>query len=164
MLLMFIIISMKSIVMIYLYLLNIVTLGGLFNLSEINDFMSNISSFNIYFNGQIKSVEENENFEMIMGELEDIFLQSHEMPAFGVAIDDEVRKELNLGLWLEIVYNNSYTHNEMMFQKLLIKIEKDSTGFNMIRYYDDKYDGRCFYIDLLDDDLSQLYLILENII
>ena len=46
---------------------------------------------------------------------------------------------------------------EMLFSKLLINVNKDWTGFNIIRYYNGCYDGRCYYVDLIDANMENLY-------
>ena len=81
---------------------------------------------------------------------------AREMPAFGVALDEETRVAMETGLWVELVYNNTQEYNEMPFDTLLIQVEKAYSGFNIIRKYKGKYDGRCFYLSL-DGDMSALY-------
>ncbi len=81
---------------------------------------------------------------------------AREMPAFGVSLDRDTREALETGLWLELVYNTTQEYNEMPFDTLLIKVEKDYSGFNIIRKHKGKYDGRCFYLSL-DGDMGVLY-------
>ena len=70
------------------------------------------------------------------------------MPAFGVSLNDETIQAKQTGVWIELFYETTCLNNEMPFDSLLIQVEPENTGFNVIRKYDDKYDGRCFYIDL----------------
>ena len=81
---------------------------------------------------------------------------SHEMPALGVSLDNETRNELKNGLWLEFNYKTTQTYNEMPFDSLLIKVEPDNSGFNVLRKHDNLYEGRCYYINL-DCNMSALY-------
>ena len=90
-------------------------------------------------------------------EIKFIFNNSREMPAFGVALHDDTIEAMKNGVWLELTFDKIYTHNEMVFEKLLIKVEENLTGFNIIRFYGGQYQGRCFYIDLVNYDTSKLY-------
>ena len=45
---------------------------------------------------------------------------------------------------------------------VFIQVVGEYSGFNIIRKYDNKYDGRCFYVDLLDTNLSNLENILQS--
>ena len=93
----------------------------------------------------------------LLSELKILFSNSREMPAFGVSLHNETVKAMKVGLWIELCFDNKYLHNGMEFEKLLINVENSSTGINLIRYNSGKYEGRCFYIDLIDVDTSKLY-------
>ena len=52
----------------------------------------------------------------------------------------------------------------MPFEKLLVEVGKEFYGFNIIRYTSERgYDGRCFYIDLVNKNMSDFYNILMDI-
>ena len=61
------------------------------------------------------------------------------------------------GVWLKLIYDKTFVHNEMPFDSLLIQIEKDWTGFNIYRGNNGIYEGRCFYIDLVNNNMKNLY-------
>lgn len=81
---------------------------------------------------------------------------AHEMPAFGVSLHDETIKAMQEGLWLKFDFEEEQTHNEMSFSSLLINIVPDYQGFNLIREYQGRYEGRCFYLNL-ENDMSEIY-------
>ena len=85
------------------------------------------------------------------------------MPALSVAIDDIVKKDINRGVWMSIKYPKQQIVNEMPFDELLIKIDKNYLGFNIIRGNKGVYDGRCFYLDN-DIELESLhtYILTAN--
>ena len=86
---------------------------------------------------------------------------AHIMPAFGVSIGRETRKELNKGVWVEFEFKETYAYNEMPFEKLLINMQEGFSGFNLIRYNSDRgYDGRCFYYSLVGKDSTDFYNLL----
>ena len=64
------------------------------------------------------------------------------MPAVGVSIDNLTREEMKSGSWIELEFDQCYIFNEMPFDALLIKVEKDNYGFNLIRRHNGKYEGR----------------------
>jgi len=97
-----------------------------------------------------------QKFEKILNSLKNITKYSHEMPAFGVSLDELTREEMQTGTWLELIFDNTYEYNEMPFDALLIKVEKDAYGFNLIRKQNGKYEGRCFYLSL-EGSMKELY-------
>lgn len=131
--------------------------------------MENLESFeNVTdsFNSVVKMQVTNENmqttlnkgddkFEIILKTLKDKTKYAHDMPAFGVSIDDLTREEMKTGTWLELEFDKTYVFNDMPFDALLIKVEKDIYGFNLIRRYNGKYEGRCFYLSL-NESMNEL--------
>ncbi len=95
-----------------------------------------------------------------MNKIQDLFfyviIEARSMPALSVAIDDIVKKDINRGVWMSIKYPKQQIVNEMPFDELLIKIDKNYLGFNIIRGNKGVYDGRCFYLDN-DIELESLY-------
>lgn len=89
---------------------------------------------------------------------------AHDMPAYGVSFDNLTREELKSGLWVEFDFGETMECNGMPFEKLLIKVEKDYYGFNLIRYNTNYgYDGRCFYLDLNGKNMGNFYDLLLNL-
>ena len=103
-----------------------------------------------------------DKFEAIINALETICEYSHEMPAFGVSLDDMTKDEMKKGTWIELEFGKTCKHNAMTFEALLIKVEKDSYGFNLIRRNNGKYEGRCFYISM-DGNMAHLSETLESV-
>ena len=121
------------------------------------------SQIAIYKNGEETIFEkESDEFEKIKQSYEKMLTGYREMPAFSVSLDEETRKEKMHGLWIEIIFNDTFTHNEMPYTKLLIKVEKEFTGFNIIRY-NNHYDGRCYYVDI-SNNMEELFLTIENVL
>ena len=102
-------------------------------------------------------------YGVILHEFMSMLKGSYQMPALGVSIDDLTRKEKNNGIWLEFKFNGVNYNSDLPFDSLLVKIERDNYGFNIIRKYENKYDGRCFYISLNGNNMDNLYKYLINI-
>ncbi|MDE6585358.1 MAG: hypothetical protein K2K80_01595 [Clostridia bacterium] len=89
---------------------------------------------------------------------------SREMPAFGVSLNHYTLAEMKNGLWVEFEFDGKIEVNGMDFEKLLIDVRKEHSGFNLIRYNSRSgYDGRCYYLDLVDKNMAVLYDILQKI-
>lgn len=121
------------------------------------------SSINIVKEGEVASFDKGiDQYYSILFEFEKMIEGSHQMPAFAVSIDEDTRRELSKGLWIEFVFLETNITSDLPFDKLLIKVEKDYGGFNIIREYEGKYEGRCFYLNLDNKDMSEFYLYLIN--
>ena len=122
-------------------------------------------SLNVYNDGELTVIEkDDEKFDGIMVGWSRIVEGAHDMPAFGVSINNLTLKELNHGLWVEFVFGKKYESNGMPYEKLLINVQKDFYGFNLIRYTAESgYDGRCFYYDLVNKNMGDFYDLLLNI-
>ena len=129
---------------------------------ELNEIIESAESINIYNNGEMSAYSQGEaTFNQIVEGWIVLTENSHEMPAFGVSLNKETTAAMSAGLWVEFVFDKQCTHNDMPFEKLLVKVEKQSQGFNIIRYNaEGGYSGRCFYIDLVGRDMFDFYNIL----
>jgi hypothetical protein len=88
---------------------------------------------------------------------------SHTMPAFGVSIHTETLKAIKNGVWLKLQYNGTQEVDGMPFDELLIEVNPEFSGFNIIRGNKGIYEGRCFYIDLDNITMELLYdFVIEN--
>ena len=104
--------------------------------------------------------KESSEYYSILFEFKQLIYGSYEMPALGVSVDEWTREEMKSGVWLEFEFASVAYNNELPFDALLIKVEEESGGFNVIRRYEGKYEGRCFYISLVDTTTRNLYYYL----
>lgn len=116
-------------------------------------------SVNIYNEGQIITYYMGDvPFDDILSAWKLMIKPAHEMPAFGVSLNNQTKEAIKSGLWIEFVFNRILESNGMPYEKLLINIETGSSGFNLIRYLKpDGYCGRCFYYDLVGRTMSSFY-------
>ena len=139
----------------------------LFGSVEVENWNSIISSANgviIYMNGEELNIDKtHDDFALIIDEFLEMIDGGHDMPAFGVSLDTETRNVMSTGVWLEFVFAKTHEYNDMPFESLLIELNPEYSGFNLIRKVDDKYEGRCFYISLVDKDMSKLCLKVNSI-
>lgn len=133
--------------------------------AELNQIITTAESINVCNDGQIRVYTKNEpGYEKIIEGWVFLTEHAHEMPAFGVSLNDETIEAKNSGLWVEFVFDRQQTHSSMTFKKLLIKVERQWQGFNIVRYTEkDGYSGRCYFLDLNGNDMSQFYDILADL-
>lgn len=125
--------------------------------SSITTYFSKSESISIYKNGETKTFKNGDDeFKVLLNALNEVTKNSHDMPAFGVSLNDETMHEKRNNVWIELNFNKEESFNEMPFESLLIKVQKNDQGFNLIRKYNNKYDGRCFYLNLANN-MEKLY-------
>ena len=121
--------------------------------NEMLEVMSKIESFVIYINGEKMVVGlVDEKFKHLYSSCCDLFLFSRIMPAFGVSLNSETQDVIKNDDWLEINFNETIIVNDLPFSGLLFKLEK-TAGVNLIRKNNDRYEGRCIYLDF-DEELN----------
>lgn len=97
----------------------------------------------IYIDGQEYQVDQN-----FVEELEKLLLDSYTSPALGICMDSQVQEERQAGVWIEWTFSNTHSYNDLPYDKLMINIQPDYFGFNILRNYKGKYEGRCIYLNL----------------
>lgn len=123
--------------------------GGGTKVENIAESFNEAAYINIYREGeQFRFNSNSDGYEAVLDALERVTAKSYEMPAFGVSLDNETREAMKEGLWVELVFSKARTHNQMPFESLLIKVDGQASGFNLIRGYNGQYAGRCFYLSL----------------
>ena len=110
----------------------------------------------VYCQGEQIKISKLETKQLVADFLE-LIEEGYEMPAFGVALHEEVEKQKLTSTFVEFCFEDIYEHNDMPFCKLLIEVDKDFCGFNMIRYHNGEYGGRCFYINLNNKTMQGFY-------
>lgn len=103
-----------------------------------------------------------EKFDEVLSAWEDMTQDAFPMPAFGVSIDSLTREELKKGTWVEFLFDGE-RGKELPFERLLVKCEPDYHGFNLIRYTQGGYNGRCYYLDLREKEMRPFCEKINNL-
>ena len=99
-----------------------------------------------------------QKFNEICAAWNNMIFGAHQMPAFGVSLDRETKQAIKSGVWAEFVFDKEMSSGGMPYEKLLVNAQPEWSGFNIIRYTAKHgYDGRCFYYDLVNKDMSSFY-------
>lgn len=131
---------------------------GIFNV------FTQAESVKIYSDGKVFEFgADSEPFKDIITVWNDTCANARNMPAYGVSLNSETLKAVKHGLWLEFCFGKVNICGDLPFEKLLVEVKAEWTGFNLIRYESERgYDGRCFYFNLVNRDMSALYNLLHT--
>ena len=129
-------------------------LGENMEVKNIQEYLTLSNQVQVIIDNNYYNVDNLKELNMVV---KDMLNDSHTMPAFGVSIHTETLSAIKTGVWLKLQYNGTQDVDGMMFDELLIQINPDFTGFNIIRGNRGIYEGRCFYIDLIGNTMKQLY-------
>ena len=118
------------------------------NSNSLIDLIEKIESFTLIKNGKHSFLDaSSQNFIEMKDNLLEVFKQGTLMPALSVSLHNLTVEEMKSGNWLELNFKDEQIKNDLPFTSLLIKLEQ--TGdFNLIRKHNEKYDGRCLYLQL----------------
>lgn len=134
--------------------------GGYMDKANIQQYLTQADQAYVIVDNDYYKVEDvNKLNEVMLGVVQD----SHTMPALGVSIHTETLDAIRNGVWIKLQYNGTQYVDDMLFDELLIQVEQDYNGFNIIRGNRGIYDGRCYYLDLISNTMSPLYeYIVQN--
>ena len=115
----------------------------------------------VYNDGQeiVMSQQVKSDFDTLFVEALD---DARQMPAFGVSIHKLTVEEMKSGIWVKFIYQQTMEVDGMPFDELLVHVQKDMHGVNIIRGNGGYYNGRCFYLDL-NGTLDEVYDFLANL-
>lgn len=121
-----------------------------------------VQTIGIYHDGSsVRLLPAQMSFKLVLNGFKNLLANARQMPAFGVSLDKETRTAMSEGLWVEFDFGKKLNYGEMNFERLLLQVISDHSGFNLIRYNSEEgYEGRCFYFSI-DGDMGEFYNILK---
>lgn len=108
------------------------------------DVLTSADTITVYKNGNkvdINKEEFNRQFRFMVE-------HAYYMPGMGIAKDSIIQKELKKGYWVEFGYLSKKTFAEYDFTSLILRLQPDLDGFNVVRGVNGKYEGKTFYLKL----------------
>ena len=118
------------------------------NSISIEQAMEYLSQIEIIKNGDVTQIDCNtEQFNTLKESLMKIFSNGTLMPAFAVSLHEDVVQAMKSDTWIKLNFNKELNTSTLPYTSLLIKAEK-TYAINLIRQYDEKYEGRCIHIAL----------------
>lgn len=130
----------------------------------VQEIFDEVREIDIYYNGSnTKLLPAQTGYKLVIDAFISMLADGRQMPAFGVSLDNETRKVMKEGLWVEFDFGKKLWYSEMSFEKLLVQVVASYSGLNIIRYNSDEgYFGRCYYF-ALSGNMSEFYDILKSI-
>ena len=120
-------------------------------MTEILNAMGQAEGIVLYKDGQpFEFGKDTKEFAMLEQAWAEMARGALQMSAFGVSIDAHTREERKSGLWAEFLFGEKFSKEEMPFERLLVRCVETYSGFNLVRYWEGEYTGRCFYLNLQD--------------
>lgn len=118
--------------------------------TEIQQIIDNVNEIEIYNNGStVTLLPAQMGFKLVVNGFKNMLAGARPMPAFGVSLDPDTREAMTSGVWVEFCFNRKLYYSEMPFEKLLLRVVPEYTGFNIVRFNSENgYAGRCYYFDL----------------
>lgn len=109
--------------------------------------MEYIESIEILNDGKVSVFKsDNKYYAKIKNNLKALFRSARIMPAFGVSLHDDTVEAIKVGKWIKINYSKELEVNDLPFTSLIFELNT-TQGVNLIREYNNRYDGRCIYLD-----------------
>ena len=127
---------------------------------DLNDVINNCTAAQVYVDGKQKELGKDE-LAALKAVFEKMNVGGYEMPGYGVSIDSLTREELKSGVWVRLMCPERVYRGDIPFESLLIKVDENYCGYNLIREYEGKYQGRVFYFNLQEGKtMRDLYTFL----
>ncbi len=132
--------------------------------TTIQQIFDEVKEIGVYNNGSaVRLLPAQMGFKLVISGFKNILCGAREMPAFGVSLDKDTREAMNRGVWVEFDFGQKLYYSEMPFEKLLVWVVPEYSGFNIVRYNSENgYAGRCYYFDI-NGNMGAFYNVLTSI-
>ena len=130
----------------------------------ISDVFDQAESITIYRNGNVtRYLPSQMSYKLVINGFKNMLAGARPMPAFGVSIDGETRTAMMSGTWVQFEFGKPMVYEEMTFEKLLVRVVAEYSGFNIVRYNSGSgYDGRCYYFDI-NGNMGEFLNIIQSV-
>lgn len=129
---------------------------------EAIDVLPLVTNYNLFVNGNVVELTETE-MQGLQEQVQKMFEGSHTMPAFGVVTNDIYQEDIKSGYFISMKFDCPIQINDLPFDELVFRVEKDFHGFNLMRGMNGIFQGRCIYIDLQERTMEELYDYIESL-
>lgn len=115
----------------------------------------------IYKDSRIIILSQPENTE-ISYYLKDIFKGAKYYPSYLVYRNEDVQNSIQNGFWLKVSYKETLSYNDMTFDELLFRVDKNIDKINIIRGNRGIFRGRGYFLEL-NQNIDSLYDYIDTI-
>lgn len=129
---------------------------------EAIDVLPYVTNYNLMVDGKVVELSETE-MQGLQEQVVSLFEGSRTMPAFGVVSNDMYQEDVKNGYFVSLKFDCPIQINDLPFDELVFKVDKDFQGFNLMRGMNGIFQGRCIYIDLQDHNMTNIFEYIDNL-
>ena len=129
---------------------------------ETIDVLPYATDFNVMVGGKEIEISMEQKADL-QEEIEKLFGNCHTMPAFGVVTPEIYQEQIKEGYYISIKFDQTYCVNELPFDELVFEVQKDFSGFNLLRGNKGVFQGRCIYMSIVDGNMDELFNLVKDI-
>jgi hypothetical protein len=101
--------------------------------------------------------------ETLKQQVEKIFENSQTLPSHDVASKEDFAESFSEGTYVSVKFDQVMHINDMPFDELVFKVERDTSSFNVVRRIHGNVQGRCIYVDLSNENMNELCDFVDNL-
>lgn len=121
------------------------------------DVLPYVQEYNLLVNGQIVEISAEQQAQLQM-KVDELLQNTRTMPAFGVTLPDELDADKLENVYICLKFDKTLSVNDLPFDELCFRVDKDCHGFNLNRGNNGIFQGRAIYLDILQDGtMNDLY-------
>ena len=75
----------------------------------------------------------------------------------------DLQEQIKEGYYISIKFDQTYCVNELPFDELVFEVQKDFSGFNLLRGNKGVFQGRCIYMSIVDGNMDELFNLVKDI-
>lgn len=121
------------------------------------DVLPYVQEYNLLVNGQIVEISAEQQAQLQM-KVDELLQNTRTMPAFGVTLPDELDADKLENVYICLKFDKTLSVNDLPFDELCFRVDKDCHGFNLNRGNNGVFQGRAIYLDILQDGtMNDLY-------
>lgn len=129
---------------------------------EAIDVLPYVQNLSVIADGKTIELTQEEQ-ESLMQSVNELFENSHTMPAFGVVFDEMFKEQTQNGYFVSMKFPQLMEINDLPFDELVFQVSPDFYGFNLMRGIKGVFQGRCIFINLQNKTMSEFYEKLTNL-
>lgn len=121
------------------------------------DVLPYVQEYNLLVNGQVVEISAEQQAQLQM-KVDELLQNTRTMPAFGVTLPDELDADKLENVYVCLKFDKTLSVNDLPFDELCFRVEKDCHGFNLNRGNNGVFQGRAIYLDILQEGtMNDLY-------
>lgn len=127
------------------------------------DVLPYVQQYNLLVAGQIVELSAEQQAQLQL-QVDQLLQNTRTMPAFGVTLPDELDADKLDNVYVCLKFDKPLSVNDLPFDELCFRVDKDCQGFNLNRGNKGVFQGRAIYVEILDGGtMNELYDFVSTI-